>query len=190
MLYFLIMTFLLLMSNNIKTQILWFYTKLMTNIELWSKDKNKNNNELTILNVFQLDNLKYNLVDKKNYLFHNHKLSINSNNKLQNYMIKFKFKNNNFRIILNNHELNSFDFKFSKVEQPKFLSVINEDNQDITNIINEYSGPERNFYKDKFKFNLEQIYLDSEFKSKTYKFKIIDNKAEEKEINNIKDFFM
>ncbi len=188
MFYCFIVFSLLLMSNHFKTNLLWNYTKLMTYIELWSNSKNKD--ELMILNIYKLQDLKNEIINKKNYIFYNFKLTINNSNELQNYLIKFKFKNINFRIILNNQELKRFDFKFTNVLESKYLSILNEDNQDLTDIINQYSGPERNFYKKQINFNLENIYQDYDFKTKKNKFKIVNNNADEIEINNIKDLII
>jgi len=188
MFYIFIFICLLFMSDNIKTKLLWNYTKLITYIELWNKNKNKD--ELIILNIYKLKSLKSEIVNKKNYIFHNFKLKINNSDELQNYKIKFNYKNKNFRIILNIKELKTFNFKFNNVLESKFLSVLNEEDQDITDIINQYSGPERNFYQNKINFNIEKIYQDSDFKNIGNKFKIINNLADEKEIYNINSFMM
>ena len=185
MFYFFIIIFLLLMSDHFKTQLLWYFTKLTTKIELWSKKKNKD--EFSIIRIYKINNMKNEEVNKKNYLFHKNKLTINCNNNEQNFLIKFLFKNYIFKIILTNSELKNFEFNFDKVNEPRYLSVLGDENQDITDIINQYSGPERNFYINKINFNLEKIYGDLDFKIKSKKFKIIDNKANEKDIINIKN---
>ena len=176
------------MSDKFKTQLLWYYTKTATNIELWYKNKDKDKEDFCILSIYKLKNYKNELVNKKKYVFYKNKLSINCNDNDQNFLIKFKFKNSNFRIILNNYELKSFDFNFIKVEEPKYLSVLSQENEDITDIINQYSGPERDFYLNKLDFNLERIYQDTDFKTESDQFKIVNNLADEKEINNIKNF--
>lgn len=186
MFYFFIIIFLLLMSDKLKTQLLWYYTKIATNLELWYKNKDKE--DFCILSIYKLNNNKNELVNKKKYVFYKNKLSINYNDNEQNFLIKFKFKNSNFKIILTNSELKNFEFNFDKVNEPKYLSVLGDENQDITDIINQYSGPERNFYLNKINFNLEKIYEDLDFKIKSKKFKIIDNKADEKDIININNF--
>lgn len=193
MFYFLIFIFLLLMNDNIRIQLLWNYTKFVTNIELYfSKKKTKDKVEIINIykiNTYLLTNPKKELLKKKNYIFHNNKISIKSANNFQKLLIKFKFNNQNFRVILDSNEINNFYFDFKNVIEPKYLSVLNEKNQDITDIINEYSGPERNFYKNKINFDLKNIYYDLDFKSMNEeKFKAVNNLADEVEINNINQF--
>lgn len=192
MFYFFIFISLLLMSNQIRSNILWNYTKLMTKIELWTKKKE--NNDLIIQNIYEVNgykmgSLKNKLIKNKNYIFHDGKISFKNINEYQKLLVKYKFKNNNFRIILPYTQLKDFIFDFTNIEEPKFLSITNDNDQDITQIINEYSGPLRNFYKDKVEFLLQNIYLDSDLKlGNEDKFKIVNNMADEIEINNIKEF--
>lgn len=192
MFYFFIFISLLLMSNKIRTNILWNYTKLMTKIEIWSKKKE--NNDLIIQNIYEVNgynmgSLKNKLIKNKNYIFHDGKISFKNINEYQKLLVKYKFKNNNFRIILPYTQLKDFIFDFTNIEEPKFLSITNDNEQDITQIINEYSGPLRNFYKNKVEFLLQNIYLDSDLKlGNEDKFKIVNNMADEIEINNIKEF--
>lgn len=192
MFYFFIFISLLLMSNQIRTNILWNYTKLMTKIELWTKKKE--NNDLIIQNIYEVNGyklyyVKNKLIKNKNYIFHNGKITFKNINEYQKLLVKYKFKNNNFRIILPYIKLKNFIFDFTNIEEAKFLSITNDNDQDITQIINEYSGPLRNFYKDKVEFFLNDIYLDSDLKlGNENKFKIVNNMANEIKINNIKEF--
>ena len=186
MFYIFIFFSILLMNENIKTQILWNYTRLTTTIDLWI-NKRQNNNELIIKNIISIN--KKSNIKKKNYVYCDYKLAINSKDQNEKFIIKYKFKNNNFRIILNNTQLKLFNFRFVNVTEPNYLSVLNSSNYELTDIINEYAGPNRTFYQEQIDFNIEDIYLDSEFKV-NYKYNIINNMADEIEINNIKELLM
>ena len=89
----------LFLKENIKTKLLWNYTKLTTYFDLWL---NKNNNEVSnfeILSVYSINQKKY--INKKNIRVSEKKIIINSDSDNdESYLIKYKLKNNNFRIII------------------------------------------------------------------------------------------
>jgi hypothetical protein len=189
MFYFIIFISLLLMSDSFKTTILWNYTKITTRIGMWCKKKDTS--DLIIQNIYKvngykMENIKNELIKNKNYIFHDEKITIKNINEHQKLLVKYKFKNHNFRIILSYNYLKNFKFKFSNIQEPKYLSILNDKEQDITQIINEYSGPERKFYQNIINFSIQDIFLDSDLRiGNDEKFKIIDNKADEKDINKI-----
>ena len=75
-----------------------------------------------------------------------------------------------------------------KVKDPKYLSILNNNNDDITHIINEYSGPNRDFYRKFNILNQNILKLDKDL-ILTKNLKIIDNNVNEIEIENIEEIF-
>jgi hypothetical protein len=184
MLFILFFFFLLLMSDNFKTQLLWYYTKISTKIEIYFS-KNKLEKELVILEVINL--IKNKKISSNEYFLKNKKLILNFNSENDIFKIIFKLNNQKFRIILQSLQLKNFNFEFNKIEDPKYLSVVNQKNEDITNIINQYSGPLRNFYNNEL--DIEKLPLDKDFKNSS-NFEIIDNLGDFFNYSKITDFIM
>jgi hypothetical protein len=186
MFFILIFLSLLFLKENIKTKLLWNYTKLTTYFDLWL---NKNNNEVSnfeILSVYSINQKKY--INKKNIRVSEKKIIINSDSDNdESYLIKYKLKNNNFRIIITEKELKEINLIIENIKEPSYLSVLNHNKEDITDIINQHSGPNRNFYLNQIKLYTDKLDLDPELNN-CQDINIIDNLANEFKLSKLSDF--
>ena len=168
-------------NNNFKTFLLWKYSALKAKYEIYIK---KNEKEFYVKEVINLiNNTK---INNDKYFILNKKLHINNIDEL--FLIKYRYQSNDFRLILDHENLDKFSFNFLKVKDPKYLFILNNNNDDITHIINEYSGPNNEFYHKFNILNQNILKLDKDL-ILTKNLKIIDNNVNEMEIENIEDLF-
>ena len=175
MIYYLIIVplFIVYTYYNI-SDILWNINKLVTTLEKYFL---KENTGVKINSIINIENNK-NLTSK--FLIKNNLLYINDDfNKI---LVKYQINQEKYRIILNNTSITKYLFKEYKIKPKVILSAEDQNKRDITNILNEYSGPERNFYIKNIKLEISDILKDDELSNLKY-IKIIDNNIDEYLIN-------
>ena len=146
--------------------------KYNSRIETYLFPKNKGIKILSVKNLENGNILNYNLS--------NNKLLVKE--KFDKLLVTYKIDDHLFKVILDSNIISKFEFKNEKMNPKLILSALNQNNEDITDILNSYSGPKSNFNMDILKIEIIDILKDQKLKN-TIKVRIIDNNAMEYIIN-------
>jgi hypothetical protein len=117
---------------------------------------------------------------KLEFILNNNKLILNDN--FENVLVNYRINESKFRVILNKENIKHFEFIDSNIDPRIILNAIDQNNKDISDILDEYSGPKRNFYNHIIKMEIKDILKDSELKDSKI-INIIDNDVSEFKIN-------
>jgi hypothetical protein len=155
-----------------KNFLIWNILKYSSRLENYLFPKNKG---IKIKSVKNLENNK-----KLDYRLFNKKLKIID--KFDKILVTYKIDDHIFKVILDMNTLNKFEFMNEKIKPKIILSALNQNNEDITEVLNSYSGPKRNFNLNILKIEIKDILKDTKLKN-TETVDLIDSDAIEYKLN-------
>lgn len=168
--YFIIFKISIIYTYYNINNILWNINKVLTNLEKYFFKENIGVKITSIINIENNKNLTSKFCIKNDLLY--------INDDFNKILVKYQINQEKFRIILNKTSITKYLFKEYEIKPKVILSAEDQNKNDITNILNEYSGPERNFYIKSIKLEILDILKDKELSNLEY-INIIDNNVDE-----------